>query len=291
MQKIKIITDSASDISPELEKELDIKVLGFPITMGDKGYRERESFTNAEFYEMMDQSPEIPSTAQITAFEFNDVYGEAFKEGVTDLILVTISSTGSNTNNAAKMAKDTFFEENPIAKDKFKIHIIDSLNYTAVYGYPVTQAAIKAKNGVPANEIIAYLEDWFSCGELHFAPYTLEYVKKSGRLSAASAFVGEVLGLRPLINVIDGKSGISKKIRGDKSIIPELVNLCAERMIPQTPYCVLVGSVAEYGEEMAKELTKKLGYPPAATFQIGAAVSANAGHKVAGFVIKGKKRR
>ena len=291
MQKIKIMTDSACDISPELEKELGIKIMCFPITVGDVGYRERISFSNNEFYEIMDSTPEFPLTAQITTFEFVDAYKELFEQGYTDIINVTISSSGSNTYNSALMAKDNFFEEYPQAIGKINIYIIDSLSYTAVYGYPITQAAIKANKGSSVEEILAYLEDWLSCGELHFASYTLEYVKKSGRLSAASAFVGELLGLRPLIKVVDGVSYVPKKVRGDKNIIPELVETCVTSMIPKTPYIILKGSIDEYPNELAKELTKRLGYPPVAFYQIGAAVSANAGHKVAGFVIKGKKRR
>lgn len=291
MQKIKILTDSASDISKEDEIALNIKVMGFPITVGNEGYRERTSFNNSEFYDIMDNSQEFPTTAQITMFELIEVYKEIYKAGYTDIIQVTISSTGSNTYSAALMAKDDFFREVPEAAGKFNIAIIDSLNYTATYGYPVTQAAIKADKGASVEEIVSYLNDWFSCGELIFGAYSLEYVKRSGRLSCAAAFVGEVLGLRPILKVIDGKSITAEKVRGDKNIIPKIMECAIESMIPQTPYVIITGSIPEYSDELTSLMTKKLGYPPENLFQVGAAVACNAGHKIVGIVVKGNKRK
>ena len=291
MQKIKILTDSACDITKEQELDLDIKIMCFPVTVGDVGYRERIDFTNEQFYEMMDHCDGIPTTAQVTVFEFVEAYKEIFKEGYTDIIQVTISSTGSNTYNAALMARNGFFEEVPEAKGKFNIKIVDSLNYTGVYGYPVTQAAMKAIKGSTVDEILSYLNDWFACGMVFFAPYTLEYVKKSGRVSCAAAFVGEVLGLRPIIKIADGISSTIEKVRGDKNILPKLLEVAVAEMIPQTPYLIVKGSMDEQPDELAAMMTKKIGYPPEGFCQIGAAVACNAGHKVAGLVIKGKKRR
>ena len=81
------------------------------------------------------------------------------------------------------MAKEQFFEECPEAQGKFQIHVVDSLTYTAGYGYCVVEAPKKARKGCTSDEILAYLNDWFSCVEIYFAPYSLEQVKRSGRVS------------------------------------------------------------------------------------------------------------
>ncbi len=289
MQKIKIMTDSACDISAEHESELGIKILGFPLIVDGKSYIERETITNDEFYEFLRTATELPTTAQITAFRFVEAYKEIFDEGYTDIINVTISSTGSSTYSSALLAIDTFFEENPNAKGKFRIHVIDSLSYTAGYGYCVVEAAIKAKKGATSDEIISYLKDWFSCVELYFVPYSLEQVKRSGRVSAAAAFMGELLGLRPLIQMVDGKSNVIDKIRGNKNIIPKIADTACKNMIPHTPYIIIKGSVDEHAHEVTKEMSKRLGYPPAMTIKIGAAVANNAGPEVAGIAIKAQK--
>lgn len=123
---------------------------------------------------------------------------------------------------------------------------------------------------------------------IFFATYSLKYAKKSGRIPSAAAFVGEVMGLRPVMRIHDHKIVTESKVRGDKAIVPKIVELCANEIIPQTPYCVVYGSDQSVGDELAKALTKKLGYPPAEYFQIGAAIAINAGPKVTGVIFKGK---
>jgi len=289
MQKIKIMTDSACDISIENEKELDIKIMCFPITVDGKGYIERETISNEEFYFLLANCTDLPSTAQITTFRYVEAYKELFEEGYTDIINVTISSTGSNTYNSAVMAIDSFFEEFPQAKGKIKIYVIDSLTYTAGYGYPLIEAANKVKKGASVDEVIAYLKDWFSSVEIYFAPYSLEQVKRSGRVSCAAAFMGELLGLRPLIQMVDGTSNVLEKIRGNKNIITKIADTAVKNMIPQTPYILIKGSVNEHAVELSKEMTKRVGYPPEMVIQIGAAVATNAGAEVSGVAIKAKR--
>ncbi|MBR6670044.1 MAG: DegV family protein, partial [Ruminococcus sp.] len=98
-------------------------------------------------------------------------------------------------------------------KIKISIKVIDSNGYTGMYGYPVTEAAKKVAKGTDAESIIAYLEEWFSCITAYFVPMTLKYAKKSGRISAAAAFAGELLGLKPVIEMVNGGSIIHEKIR------------------------------------------------------------------------------
>lgn len=291
MHKIRIITDSASDIPVKLEKELDIKILSFPITVGETGYLERIDFTNEEFYKILETEPEIPSTAQITQVQFEDVYKEFYDDGVTDVIHVSINSTGSNTYSSSLMATNSFFENNPDAREKMNIYNIDSHTYTAGYGYPVIEAARKIQKGTAPQEIVDFLEDWFSSVEIFFAPYTLKYVKKSGRVNAAAAFMGELIGLRPIISMIDGESKIHEKVRGDKKIVPTLVEQVVARIIPETPYSIFRGGLDGYPDELARELTKQLGYPPERIYYAGAAITINGGPDLIGVCYKGKKRR
>lgn len=289
MQKIKIASDSACDISIEQEKEFNIDVLCFPVTIDGVGYMERETLSCFEFYDLLKSCSEVPVTSQITTFRFFDYYKSIYEQGYKELIFVSISSSGSNTYNAALMARESFYEENPEAREKLKIHVVDSLTYTAGYGYPVIEAAKKAARGVSSDDILAYLNDWISCVEIVFAPYTLEQVKRSGRVSCAAAFVGELLGLRPLIKLVDGKSMTIDKIRGNKNIIPKIVETVIKDMIPQTPYVIVQGTVPEHAEELEALMTKKLGYPPEMVSYIGSAVANNCGSEVAAVVYKANK--
>ena len=97
MGKIQIMTDSASDISYADEKKYNISVIPFPITLGDKTYTSRVDFDNQQFFDLMAQYDEIPKTAQITPFQFQEIHLQQARAGVTDLVLVLINSKGSST--------------------------------------------------------------------------------------------------------------------------------------------------------------------------------------------------
>lgn len=289
MSKIKIITDSACDITLENEKKYDIMVVPFKITMGEKGYTDRKDFTHDEFYKMMEEYEGLPTTSQVTVFEYEEIFKNLYSQGYTDLINITINSQGSATYNNAVMAREHFFIEKPEAKDKFEIYNIDGRGYTGGYGYAVTQAAIKAQKGASPEEIVSFVKDWVDNCVIFFAPYSLKYAKKSGRIPSAAAFVGEVMGLRPVMRIQDNKIVTETKVRGDKAIVPKILDLAVNEMIPQTPYCIIYGNDEKVRDEMTEAMTKKLGYPPAEIYQIGAAVAVNAGPKVTGVIFKAKK--
>ncbi len=290
MRKIKIMTDSACDIPKELEECYGIRILPFSIAVGDQSYTERKDFTNQEFYKILDTSPRLPTTSQYTSMRFLEAYEEIWREGYTDLIYVGINSKGSATYDNSCMARDEFFARHPEAAGAFSIYTVDSKNYTLAYGYPVVEAAKKAEKGASPAEILAYLEDWFASCRVYFAPYTLEFVKRSGRVSCAAAFVGELMGLKPIITFDNGDSATVTKVRGDKAVIPALLKIAQERMIPHTPYCIIGGSVQEYIDTMDAETRKLFGYGSSMTTTAGAAISINSGHRIIGIVIKEKQK-
>ena len=290
MPKIKIMTDSASDITYEQEREYDIQVMNFKLAVGDKSYVSREDFDNEKFYEILDNFDGIPVTSQITIFEYTEQFEKYYSEGYTDIINVTINANGSATFSNAVLAAEQFYEEHPDAKDKFHIYNIDSANYTGAYGYPICQAAVKIQKGATAKEAVDFINDWISKVVIYFAPYSLKYAKKSGRIPSAAAFVGEVLGLKPIMRICEGEIKTADKVRGDKAVVPKIEQLTMEEIIPQTPYCIVYGSDESVKDDMVKAMTKRLGYPPDDCFQIGAAISINAGPKVTGVIFKSKKR-
>ena len=291
MKKIKIVTDSACDIPKELEERYGILILPFSIIVGEECFTERKDFSNEEFYQILETSPRLPSTAQYTAMQFLEAYEEIWRDGYTDLIYTSINSKASSTYGNSLMARDQFYEQYPEARESFHIHIVDSKSYTLGYGYPVVEAAKKAEKGASPAEIVAYLEDWFASCRIYFAPYSLEFVKRSGRVSCAAAFVGELVGLKPIITFEDGESKTVSKVRGDKAVIPALVKMAKERMIPHTPYCIVGGSATEYTSALETEAKKALGYGSSMTALIGAAISINAGPKVVGIIIKEKLQK
>ena len=244
-QKIKFVTDSASDIPRSLREELDILVLPFPIAMGAREYQDGVDFTPAEFYDMLLASPHIPTHAQLTPFVFSQCFEEAFRQGYTDLIYTSINSKGSATHQNALQAREEFYEDRPEAKDTFRIHILDSRSYTMAYGWAVVQGAKMAAAGAQAGEIVDFIQDWVDHVRVIFAPLDLRFAKKSGRISAAAAFMGEALGLKPIMTFANGESKILSKARGEKNAISAVVELCKRERSANSPYLVVHGNNLE----------------------------------------------
>lgn len=290
MYSIKLMTDSGSDVPKAFAAQHGIDVLPFPLAVAGEEFIPDDNFTNAMFYEILMKEPKIPTHAQITTVEFVDKYEEYYKQGYADLIYVSINKLGSNTYNNAVLAKQQFFDEHPEAAEKFSVHVVDSKIYSAGYGYPVMEAAKKIERGCSAKEILAYLDDWFDSVEIYFAPYSLEFVKKSGRVSCAAAFVGELLGLKPIICFVDGQVSVVEKVRGEKAIIPTLLKYAKNKMIPQTPYLFITGCLPEESAKFKQEAEKVLGYASEGSYEAGPVIAINAGPKLVAIVVKGHKK-
>ncbi len=288
MSKIKLITDSASDISVENEKKYDILIIPFKVSMGDKTYVSRVDFTTDEFYEMMEAYDGLPTTSQITAFEFEEIYKEQYNAGVTDIICVFINSEGSATYNNSVMAKKNFFDNNPDAEGKMTINLIDSGGYTGTYGHAVVEGAKMAQQGESVDKIVDFIRDYTANSTVLFALYSLKYARKSGRIPSAAAFVGDALGLKPIMRLYDHAITTDSKVRGEKVVIPSLVKQTCEEMEPKSPYCVVYGNDLKLKDELTKAMTKELGYPPVDFYQIGAAIAINAGPRLVGVIFTKK---
>ncbi len=288
MPKIKLITDTASDLPLKQALENDIELLSFGITINGQAYQEQRDLSKEEFYELMAHTEDMPSTSQITAFTFQEVFQKFYEEGYTDLIYVSINSSGSATNQNAHNAKEALYQEIPESRN-MQIHILDGGNYTMCYGYPVLKAAEMIRNQASVEEILAYIQHWLDFVGVYFTPMTLKYVQKSGRLTAVSAFAGEVLGLKPIIRISHGKISAPEKIRGEKNIIPRLTEKILTVMLPDSPYLIIQGVNPAFADSAEQVLTEKLGYPPVERVKIGSAVAVNAGYDLVGVAVLEKQ--
>ncbi len=286
MSKTAILTDSASDISRELEEKYGIDILPFQIVVDGQSYTERVDLTNEQYYELLAGAKDIPKTSQVTMTRFLEKFCAYADEGCDDVIYVSINSAGSSTYEAARMAAAALQEERP--QSSMRVHVVDSHTYSMTYGWHVCEAARKLQSGADVPSVVQYLEDAFSRMEVLLSMYTLRFVKKSGRVSAAAAFAGELLGLRPIIRMVDNTT--VAKVRGDSNVIPGLVEQAKKHLVPGGVY--LVGGTDEGNiKVLAKLCRKELGYAPAGTFLLGAAVATNTGPNAVAIVIEGEKRR
>ena len=288
MRKFAVLTDSACDIPAEMQKKYNIDILSFTITVDGKSYVERVDFTNEQYYDMLTKCTDIPKTSQITMMRFEEQFEAYLAAGIEDVLYVSINSGGSNTHSAALMARQNFLEAHPGCP--MHITIVDSHTYSMTYGWHVCEAARKLQAGADVKSVVEYLEDQLARMEIMLSMYTLRFVKKSGRVSAAAAFAGELLGLRPIIHMVDDTTSTIAKVRGDSAVMPGLIVQTKKRMAEGTPY--LIGATDDGNAKMlAKMCKKEFGYAPAATFLLGAAVATNTGPNAVAIVYQGEKRR
>ena len=289
MSKIQIMTDSASDISYADEREYNISVIPFPITLGDKTYTSRVDFDNEQFFDLMAQYDEIPKTAQITPFQFQEIYLQQARAGVTELVLVLINSKGSSTYDNSVQAIELFYEEYPEYRDRLHIHSFDGMGYNALYGSPVVHAAQMCAEGASLEEILNYLTEILPRRQIYFGIYDLKYAAKSGRIPTAAAFLGTALNMKPVMNIFDRSITTAAKCRGERKLVEKVAEMSIAAMEPGSPYEIVYGSDPTCLDELRRLMVQQLGYEPAAAYQIGAAVAANAGPRVVGAAFTRKK--
>lgn len=290
MQKIRMITDSPSDIPDEDLARYGIGMCHVPITIDGKGYYERRDFTLPEFYGMLENASEIPITSRIPVSECAALFHQAYEDGCTEAIMVTLNAGGSGIYDSARMGGRLFYHERPEARGQINIYLVDSGSYSIPYGYAVVQAARMAQEGQSVRSILDYLEDYYDRIEIYLACYTLEYAKRSGRISAAAAFMGEALGLRPIISLIDGRTEITAKVRGQRNLLNKLLEIYRRRQPNRNELLMVAdGAVDANGNELCAIFRREVGRE-IPKYKLGAAILINSGPNVAGFATLGKRR-
>lgn len=287
MSKYVVLTDSTCDLPEEAAKQHNIDIVCFKIALDGEGYTERVDFTPEQFCEMLKKASGLPTTAQITQFEFFDKFEEYDRQGVEQTLYISINAGGSGTNAAAHAAAAQFHEEHP--DSRMEIFIVDSHAYSMAEGAGVIEAKQKLDAGETMESVVEYLNDKYARMEILLTAYTLKVIRKSGRISAAAAIAGDLLGIHPIFTLNDGVSQVVKKVRGDKAVVSGMATTMASRMAQGTPYYIGV-SDHKYDEEYVEACTKKVGYAPVGIFHLGCAVLSNTGAEAVGLVFEGAKR-
>ncbi|WP_455501169.1 DegV family protein [Gemmiger sp.] len=290
MSKIGFLTDSCSDIPQELAEKYGIEIIGFPINLDGTEYIELKDFTNDQFYKMMREAQNVPTTAAITQLQWCDIFARYVDEGYTDLVYVSINGGGSSTYNNALKAVELLADERP--GHTMKIQIIDSHTYSMAYGWGLCDCARKVRNGGELSVCVEELKKWLDCAEICLAAYSLKQMKKSGRVSAAAAVVGDLLGIRPIISLNAGVSKVESKVRGDAAVPAAMIKWVESRVdsMKDTPYLVAYTSSTAKRDELVKLCKKAFGHAPLLVFQLGGVVSANTGPDGIALVYPGHPR-
>lgn len=282
--KIKIATDSTADIPRELCEKWNISVLPLTIIDNGKEYRDGIDITPEEFYPILEAAATLPVSSQVTLSLYEELFEETFRNGYSDLIHVTLNSKGSGTYQAAVLAKEMFAEEHPDAD--FHIHLIDSRTYSMAYGIAVVEGAQMIAAGASAEEVVAHIEEWVAHARPVFVALDLKCVKKSGRISPAATFVGEALGLKPVISFENGEAKILSKVRGEAKVVPTLMERFLRERKAGTNYALVYGNNPQAYQKLKEACQEVADIPPIAEYPVGCIISINTGPNMVGIIYR-----
>ena len=201
--RVRIIIDSTTDLAPELRGQVEIVPL--TVSFGTEEFIDGVTITHEEFYNKLIESDLLPTTSQATPAAFEKVFQEVAAAG-DSAVVITLASQFSGTCQSARIA----------AEDYDNIYVVDSGSVTLGAGILAEYALRCARSGMTAAEIAGLLEKKKEDICLIAMLDTLEYLKKGGRISAAVAFAGGLLNIKPVVNVKDGVINMLGKARGSK---------------------------------------------------------------------------
>lgn len=204
MEKIRILTDSGSDICAPFPENLT--VIPLTIHFGPEEYRDGETIDHKTFYEKLTSGSELPTTSLIPPGEFEQAYKKAQDAGET-VIAIVLSSKLSGTYQSAALAAEGFDHA----------YVVDSLNATLGEQILVKYALQLVERGMSAADIAAELERAKSHVNLMGLPDTLEYLHRGGRVSKTVAVLGGALSIKPVLRLVDGVVVMIGKARGSKN--------------------------------------------------------------------------
>lgn len=270
---VKIIADSACDLSTTHYSENDIEMIPLTVHLNDKEYRDAIDIEPKTVYDGMREGA-MTKTSQVSPQTFKTVFTSYASEN-KPFIYLAFSSELSGTYQAAKVAEQEIKEEYPDAD----FQVIDTKCASIGYGLVVLHAAKMAKNGATLEEIAASGANRAQNMEHVFTVDDLEYLKRGGRVSKTQAFVGSLLKIKPLLHVEDGKLIPLEKIRGSKKVLSRMVELMEERGTDFKNQTIGISHAddPERAEQLAEMIREKFGADDIMIEMIGSVIGAHVG--------------
>ena len=216
---VKFIIDSASDVLPGECKKLDAVHVPMTVRFGDKEFADAVDLSHKKFYKMLTSgTEEHPTTSQVTPTAWAEAMEKVVENGDT-AVVITLSSKLSGTYQSACIAAEDFGG---------KVFVVDSMTATVGERLLLLYGIRLAQEGLDAAAIAARLDAIKDKVRIYGRVDTLEYLKKGGRIGAATAVVGTMLNIKPIISVQDGVVQNVAKARGAKAADKQLRDLVAK---------------------------------------------------------------
>ncbi|SHH80468.1 DegV family protein [Clostridium grantii] len=257
---IKLMADSTCDLSDEILEKYDISLAPLSILIEGKTYKDRLDISPDEFYSIIDELDENPTTSMPSPPEYVKIFEEAIEKGYDEILCISMSSGTSGSYQSAELAKDYFFESNP--DSKVRIYIVDSKCMSHGSGWLLLKTARLREKGSTFEELIDFAEMFKTNVKHYLAVNDLDNLIKSGRLSNASAMIGKLLKINPIMSMKNGKGAIVAKERGRKKVLKHYVDNLITRINLEISDFLIIGYTSDklIAENLKNKILKEADY-------------------------------
>lgn len=284
MSNIQIVTDSTSDLTPDMIQECGIHVVPLHVVFEGVAYRDGVDLTPGQMYEKVMELGVLPKTAAPSPSEFSVAFETFVRQG-KQVVYIGISSALSSTCQNALIAAREFPEG--------AVEVVDSLNLSTGIGLTVMKAVDYVKQGLEMRELTARLRKDVKRVETEFVIDTLEYLHKGGRCSGTQLVIGSLLRIHPVVKVVDGGMILAEKLRGkmDKVVQSLLARALAHKDNLDPERVFVTHSMAEDSALWLKsELEKAFDVREIIVTDAGCVISSHCGPGTVGVVLMKKER-
>ncbi len=254
--KIAIVTDSTADVPEDLAEELGIHIVPNYIILHGQSMEDGKGISRQDFYEQLPESTPLPTTSTAPIGAYSNLYERLFKQGYDSIISIHAAEKLSGIINAARGAASAFGE---------RIKVIDSQQVSLGLGFQVLAAAESASLGLPIHAIQAHLDDLRKRVRLVAMLDTLEYVRRSGRVSWARASLGSLLRIKPFVELRNGIVYSLGEARTRRKGLERLYKMLSD-LGPLERLAVLHSNAEaearQFLEEVLQRLNIRLAFPP-----------------------------
>jgi DegV family protein with EDD domain len=287
-EMVRIVTDSTSDLPPEVARAHGIHVVPVLVLFGDRVYHDGVDLKAKEFYELLEKGPAHPRTNPTPKADFQDVYRSLAAQ--KDVVSVHISEKLSQTVVHAREAAEqglALYQEMRGQGERVHLRVVDSRNASLGLGMLTLFAARMARRGVEPDAIVDRLEEMRDRIHVLFVVDTLEYLARGGRVGKARAVMGNLLGIKPILGMVDGEIVPVNRVRGGRAAHPKLVELLREKVDPKRPVMAAVAHAKApvWGDRLRGLLEKSFDVKEIVMGEMGPVVVANAGPGTVGVAL------
>ncbi len=277
MSKIRIVTDSACDLTDEMAESLGIDIVPLSIRFGNEEFVDRRDLSPKEFWRRVAASDVLPETAAPAPGMFEEVFRNAAANGYDGVVCINLSSKLSATIGAAQLAARG-------VADTIAVTVVDSLSITMGQGSMVMAAGRLAAASADAATIEAAVVSQRQRTHVYGALDTLENLKKGGRIGGAKALIGSLLSIKPMIDISSGAvEELGKQRTRGKALdaLAKLVSDAKDKFGAVENVAVMHGDAADY-DAVTERLAVSFPREEIIVGQIGAVIGSHGGPRVMG---------